>query len=84
VLNKVVGAGKVIARVETPASIRRSSQTTEEEVNADGAALKSQQTEDELLDGARTNPTGIPGTRSNLPGAEDTGQVGSNRTFAKN
>lgn len=82
VVSKVVGAGKVIARVD--ASLNpRSSQMTEEEVNADGTALKSQQSEEELLDGARTNPTGIPGTRANLPGAEDTGTVGFKQNVRK-
>ena len=82
VLSKVVGAGKVIARVDATLN-PRSSQMTEEEVNADAAALKSQQTETELLDGARSNPTGIPGSRSNLPGAEDTGTVGFKQNVNK-
>ena len=82
VLARVVGSGKVIARVD--ASLNpRNSVMTEEEVNADGAALKSQQTEEEVLDGARSNPTGIPGTRANLPGAEDTGQVGFRQNVRK-
>lgn len=82
VLSKVVGSGKVIARVD--ASLNpRSSVTTEEEVNADGTALKSQQTEEELLDGSRMNPTGIPGTRANLPGAEDNGSVGFKQNVRK-
>jgi flagellar M-ring protein FliF len=82
VLSRVVGNGKVIARVD--ASLNpRSSVMTEEEVNADGTALKSQQTEEEMLDGARSNPTGIPGARSNLPGAEDTGTVGFKQNVRK-
>ncbi|MGE0526379.1 MAG: flagellar basal-body MS-ring/collar protein FliF, partial [Bdellovibrionales bacterium] len=82
VLSKVVGNGKVIARVD--ASLNpRSLVMTEEEVNADGTALKSQQTEEELLDGARTNPTGVPGTRANLPGAEDNGSVGFRQNVRK-
>ena len=82
ILRKVVGAGKVIAQVDAALN-PRSSNMTEEEVNADGTALKSQQTEEELLDGARTNPTGIPGARSNLPGAEDTGTVGFKQNVRK-
>ena len=82
VLSKVVGTGKVIARVDATLN-PRSTNMTEEEVNADGTALKSQQSEEELLDGARTNPTGIPGTRSNLPGAEDTGMVGFKQNVRK-
>lgn len=82
VLAKVVGSGKVIARVDATLN-PRSSVTTEEEVNADGTALKSQQTEEELLDGSRTNPTGIPGARANLPGAEDNGSVGFKQNVRK-
>lgn len=82
VLAKVVGTGKVIARVDATLN-PRSLVMTEEEVNADGAAVKGQQTEEELLDGARSNPTGVPGTRANLPGAEDTGQVGFRQNVRK-
>jgi flagellar M-ring protein FliF len=82
VLSKVVGAGKVIARVDATLN-PRSTHMTEEEVNPDATALKSQQTEEELLDGARTNPTGVPGTRANLPGAEDTGTVGFKQNVRK-
>jgi flagellar M-ring protein FliF len=83
VLARVVGAGKVIARVDATLN-QRSSVMTEEEVNADGTALKSQQTEEEVLDGARSNPTGVPGSRANLPGAEDnTGTVGFKQNVRK-
>jgi flagellar M-ring protein FliF len=82
VLSKVVGAGKVIARVDAQLN-PKSLVETQEEVNADGTALKSQQSEDEMLDGARQNPTGIPGSRSNLPGAEDTGTVGFKQNVRK-
>jgi flagellar M-ring protein FliF len=82
ILSKVVGAGKVIARVDAALNPRLTV-TTEETVDADATALKSQQTEEELLDGARTNPTGVPGARSNLPGAEDTGQVGFKQNVRK-
>jgi flagellar M-ring protein FliF len=81
-LGKIVGTGKVMAKVDATLN-PKISVTTEEEVNADGTALKSQQTEEELLDGARTNPTGIPGARSNLPGAEDTAQTGFRQNVRK-
>lgn len=83
VVSKVVGAGKVIARVEAGLN-PQSSMTTEETVNPDATALKSQQSEEEMLDGARTNPSGVPGSRSNLPGAEDnSGQVGFKQNVRK-
>lgn len=83
VLAKVVGSGKVIAKVDATLNLK-SSVMTEEEVNPDATALKSQQTEEEMLDGARNNPTGIPGARANLPGAEDnTGTVGFRQNVRK-
>lgn len=82
VLTKIVGAGKVTAKVD--ASLNpRNSVMTEEEVNPDATALKSQQSEEEMLDGARTNPAGIPGARANLPGAEDAGQTGFKQNVRK-
>jgi flagellar M-ring protein FliF len=57
ILSKVVGTGKVIAKVNAQLD-PRSMTTREEQVNPDTTALKSQATEEELLDGARTNPSG--------------------------
>ncbi len=82
ILSKVVGTGKVIAKVDASLNPRHTV-TTEEAVDPEATALKSQQTEEELLDGARTNPAGIPGARSNLPGAEDNGQVGFRQNVRK-
>lgn len=82
ILTRVVGGGKVIARVDAQLNPRHTI-TTEETVDAEGSALKSQQTEEEMLDGARTNPAGIPGARSNLPGAEDQGQTGFKQNVKK-
>jgi len=82
ILTKVVGAGKVIARVD--ASLNgKSTMMTEEEVDPEATALRSSQTEEEVLDGARTNPTGVPGARANLPGADQGGQVGFSQNVRK-
>ncbi|MCB0411247.1 MAG: flagellar M-ring protein FliF, partial [Bdellovibrionales bacterium] len=82
ILSKVVGSGKVIARVNASLNARNII-TQEETVNPDGTALKSQQTEEELLDGSRTNPLGTPGARANLPGAEDQGETGFKQNVRK-
>lgn len=82
ILAKVVGTGKVIARVNATLNPRVTT-TVEEKVDPDATAVRSAQTEEELLDGARTNPAGIPGARSNLPGAEDAGQVGFKQNVRK-
>ena len=82
ILSKVVGAGKVIARVDATLN-NKIIQAVEETVDPDKTAIRSQQSEEESLDGSRTNPAGIPGSRANLPGAEDTGQVGFNQEVKK-
>lgn len=82
ILSKVVGPGKVIARVDASLNPQDVSMV-EEKVDPDATALKSSQTEEEYLDGSRTNPSGIPGSRANLPGAEDQGQVGFRQNVRK-
>lgn len=82
ILSKAAGSGRVIARVNAQLNPRLTT-TVEEKVDPDATAIRSSQTEDELLDGSRTNPTGIPGSRSNLPGAEDNGTVGFKQNVRK-
>lgn len=82
ILAKVVGQGKVIAKVDASLNSRVIS-SVEESVDPEKTAIRSQQTEEESLDGARTNPAGVPGARANLPGAEDAGQVGFNQNVKK-
>lgn len=82
ILSKVVGTGKIVARVDATLNMRQTN-TVEEKVDPDMTAIASSATEEELLDGSRTNPTGIPGSRANLPGADDTGQVGFKQNVRK-
>lgn len=82
ILSRVVGHGKVIARVDATLN-NRVIQAVEESVDPDKTAIRSQQTEEESLDGRRTNPSGVPGSRANLPGAEDAGQVGFSQDVRK-
>ena len=82
ILQRVVGQGKVIARVNAQLG-RKQTTSVEETVDPDKTALLSVQTEEEALDGSRTNPTGVPGSRANLPGAAETGNVGFNQNVKK-
>jgi len=82
ILSRVVGHGKVIAKVNAQLN-NRHVLTTEESVDPEKTALQSVQSEEESSDGSRTNPTGIPGARANLPGAAETGQVGFNQNVKK-
>lgn len=82
ILSKVVGHAKVIAKVDATLNHRVVS-SVEESVDPDKTAIRSQQSEEESLDGSRTNPAGVPGSRANLPGAEDAGQVGFKQDVKK-
>lgn len=82
ILGRVVGQGKVMARVNATLDTTHT-MTTEETIDPDKTAVLSQSEEGEQLDGSRTNPTGIPGSRANLPGAQDNGQVGFNQNVKK-
>lgn len=82
ILSKVVGHAKVVAKVDATLNHRIIS-SVEELVDPDKTAIRSQQSEEESLDGARTNPAGVPGSRSNLPGAEDAGQIGFKQDVKK-
>jgi flagellar M-ring protein FliF len=79
---KAVGQGKVIAKVDATLNHRTTS-SVEESVDPEKTAIRSQQSEEEAMDGSRTNPAGIPGSRSNLPGAADAGQVGFKQDVKK-
>lgn len=81
-LTRVVGSGKAIVKVDATINPQQTT-TIEEIIDPDATALRSQTTEEELLDGSRTNPVGIPGARSNLPGAEDQGDVGFKQNVRK-
>lgn len=81
-LSKIVGQAKIIAKVNATLN-HKIVQSVEESVDPEKTAVRSQQSEEESLDGARTNPAGVPGSRSNLPGAEDAGQVGFKQDVKK-
>lgn len=82
ILSKVVGHAKVVAKVDATLNHRVIS-SVEESVDPEKTAIRSQQSEEESLDGSRTNPAGVPGSRSNLPGAEDQGVVGFRQDVKK-
>lgn len=82
ILSKVVGHAKVVAKVDATLN-HKITQSVEEMIDPDKTAIRSQSSEEESLDGARTNPAGVPGSRSNLPGAEDAGQTGFKQDVKK-
>jgi flagellar M-ring protein FliF len=69
ILSKVVGQAKVVTKVDVTLGSKLV-QSVEESVDPDRTAIRSQQSEEETMDGARTQPSGVPGTQSNLPNVE--------------
>ena len=69
-LSKAVGNGKVTAEVNVALNQKKVA-TIQESVDPDATAVLGSAVEEESLNGARTNPAGIPGARANLPGADD-------------
>ncbi len=82
ILSRVVGQGKIIAKVNADLNTR-DIVSVEEVIDPDMTAVRSTITEDEKLNGNRRNPAGIPGARANLPGAEEQQQVAFNQDVSK-
>ncbi len=73
ILSRVVGEGKVIAKVSAKLDFTEK-MSTETSYDNENKAVISEVDNDERLLGTRPSPQGIPGARSNLPG--DTPQPG--------
>ena len=69
ILRKVVGEGKVIAKVNVKMDSTESVQT-KTAYDAENTAIVSEVANKQNLQGSRPSPQGLPGARSNLPGEE--------------
>lgn len=69
ILKRVVGEGKVIAKVTADVDFAQSVET-ETTYDAEGSAVVSEVRNNQQIQGRRPSPQGIPGARSNLPGEE--------------
>lgn len=67
ILQKVVGEGKVIAKVAVALDFTQSV-VTETKFDEEAKAVISEVKNKQILNGSRPSPQGIPGARSNLPG----------------
>ena len=82
IIAKIVGHGKVIARVTADLDARNVV-SVEETVDPDKTAVRSVTSEEERMNGNRNNPSGVPGARANLPGSQDAGDVSFRQDVAK-
>ncbi|MCS6838205.1 MAG: flagellar basal-body MS-ring/collar protein FliF [Bdellovibrionaceae bacterium] len=76
IIAKIVGQGKVITKVDVTIG-HKVTQMVEELYDPERTALRSQQSEEESLDGSRQQPVGVPGVQSNAPNVESNGSVAS-------
>lgn len=67
ILSRVVGDGKVIAKVSVNLDYTESV-STEKSYDSENAAVLSEVKNSQKINGSRPSPQGIPGARSNLPG----------------
>ena len=69
ILGKVVGRGKVVAKVSVNFDFTEKI-STETAFDQENSAVVSEVNNTQVLEGSRPSPQGIPGARSNLPGEE--------------
>ncbi|MGE4234031.1 MAG: flagellar basal-body MS-ring/collar protein FliF [Bacteriovoracia bacterium] len=68
ILEKVVGDGKVVAKVALDLDFTQLSESSTQ-YDSEGAAIRSQQKENQVMDGSRPVAMGAPGAVNNTPGA---------------
>ncbi len=74
ILSKVIGEGKVAAKVSVVMDFTQSS-STETTYDNENTAIISEVSNTQKLVGSRPGPQGIPGARSNLPGENPQPQI---------
>jgi flagellar M-ring protein FliF len=78
ILSKVVGEGKVVAKVALDLDFTQQSET-QTQFDAEGSAVRAEQKENHVMDGSRPIPNGAPGATANTPApASTTPEVRSN------
>lgn len=69
ILARVVGQGKVIAKVTVKMDFTEKTET-QTQYDSENAAVVSEVKNEQKMQGVRPSPQGIPGARSNLPGEQ--------------
>lgn len=70
ILERAVGAGKVVVRVSSALDFKQV-ERTEEKYDPDATAVRSEQRMQENSSGSSTTASGVPGVMTNLPGAKN-------------
>ncbi len=81
-IGRIVGPEKVMAAVTAGINFKQVSVTTEQ-YDPDQQVLRSTQVADDEMKGTGLNPTGIPGSKANLPGEDMNVEVSKNSSSQK-
>jgi flagellar M-ring protein FliF len=82
IVGRIVGPDRVDARVDAEVDFTQEKQTISD-VNPDDSAVVSKNTSGFSMDGSGMNPTGIPGSKSNVPGEQEELKVTTNKSGSK-
>ena len=79
IVGKVVGPERIEAKVDAEVDFTQERQTISD-VDPDDAGVLSKTTTGHKMEGTGLNPTGIPGSKSNVPGEQEELLVNQNKT----
>jgi flagellar M-ring protein FliF len=81
-VGRVTGADRVEAKVDVSVDFTQEEQTISE-VDPEKVAVVSKNTQGSSMEGSGLNPTGIPGSKSNVPGEQENVQATGSRSQNK-
>jgi flagellar M-ring protein FliF len=81
-VGRVTGAERVEAKVDVTVDFTQEEQTISE-VDPEKVAVVSKNTQGASMEGSGLNPTGIPGSKSNVPGEQEQIQTGGSKAQNK-
>ena len=82
IVGKVVGPERIEAKVDAEVDFTQERQTISD-IDPDDAGVLSKTTTGESMEGVGLNPTGIPGSKSNVPGEQEELLVNQNKAGSK-
>jgi len=82
IVGKIVGQERVEAKVDAEVDFTQERQTISD-VDPDDAGVLSKTTTGQSMEGQGLNPTGIPGSKSNVPGEQEDIAVNQSKTGSK-
>ena len=81
-VGRIAGADRVEAKVDVSVDFTQEEQTISE-VDPEKVAVVSKNTQGSSMEGSGLNPTGIPGSKSNVPGEQEQVQAGGSKAQNK-